>query len=40
MTRPEAHAILDAARAGADVPVWRIVEALVATGDVPRWVPA
>lgn len=37
MTKPEAREILDAARAGVDVPTHRITEALCATGDLSRW---
>ncbi len=36
MTGAEAHAILDAARAGVDTPLTAINEALVATGDL-QW---
>lgn len=35
MTCTEAHALLDAARDGIDVPAWRITAALQATGDLP-----
>lgn len=34
MTRAHANDILDAARNGADVPLWQITKALVVTGDL------
>lgn len=34
MTKAEAHALLESARAGANVSEQRITEALIATGDV------
>lgn len=38
MTRSEAHALLDAAREGANVTQWQITQALAATGDLtPIW---
>lgn len=33
MSKAEAHALLDAAKAGADVPTAAITRALIATGD-------
>lgn len=37
MTKAEAHAILDIARAGGLVPVHYISQALVVTGDIGHW---
>jgi hypothetical protein len=39
MTRIEAHALLDAARSGADIDRSAITEALRATGDLLAWRP-
>ncbi len=39
MTREEAHRILTALRAGVHFPMQTINAALVATGDLARWMP-
>lgn len=39
MTRPEAHRLLDAARAGRNVSAQAITEALCATGDIADFEP-
>lgn len=38
MTKAEAHAILDTARAGGLVPMHFINAALVVTGDIGHWI--
>lgn len=40
MSKDEAHKLLDEVRAGIQHPPSRINQALIATGDLRRWMPA